>query len=480
MTTTPSTNPDEDKKKSASAHGSSDNAAVAAADHRRASYAASDLRDSTAENQLLENIEDRRGHSRMPSGDDFKTAVKGERPLLGSNVTFQQMYNVYGGGGEGEASPSLGGDGSPVASAGRKIPKFSEVARKIMTKRLAAQAFQLKRTHKRENSRAHILLESIRETSDHAGVIDLDTSAQADPTAAADEGFFSGVAENPVDLGHSTFAVDNTDTDRLIAGAMRVEKLFEDDAASVGSDSVLSPSVSNENLPMSVDPLLGGESRQQHYGSTVQEMRRARRKSRRFWRKSSRFWIECCNPVRNFQRFAHLVRSAYFLWMSLPLFAVAWVLYYYFGNPKLDFMPGDATVSWWMDFIGRQLITLELARATEWLVIDCFALGSKFTVRLFGPFLTLLAIQGKGWPCKISAWGMWDLFLLHGDNTFQTHWLYWTGLKIYSQANSGSYVLSSDLYLRVLLCLLFAGVASSLKRTLVAVYFGRRTFGTFV
>jgi hypothetical protein len=491
--------PGEDKKQSSSGHGaapaaarqrtqsnSSDAADAAARDQRRSSYTSADFRDSTAEDQLLENIEGRRGHGRAASGEVYQTAVPGERPLLGTNVSFQQMYNVYG----SESSPSIGGgvgdESSPAASAEhKKPPRFSAVAKKIMMKRQVAKAFEPQRgLHKRLNSAAHVLLESIQETSPGGAFLDLDTTEQAAATpdsASGDVEFFAGVGENAVDQGRSAFAVDNTDTDRLISGAMRVEELFEDDA-SVGSDSVITPSQSQENLPSRLgDPLIGdGNSSQQHYGSTVRAMRRSRRKSRRFWRKVGRCYTECFHPLRNLQRILAVFESAYFLWLSLPLFATAWILYYYVGNPKLDFMPGNATISWWTNFIGRHLITLELARATEWLVIDCFALGSRFTVRLFGPFLTLLAIQGKGWPFKIAAWGVWDLFLLHGNNTFQTHWFYWTGWAIYSEGNSGSYILYSDLYLRVLLSMLMAGIAASVKRTVVAVYFGRRTFGTYL
>jgi hypothetical protein len=468
-------------------------------DQRRTSFTSADFRDSTAEDQLLENIEGRRGHGRAASGEVFHTAVPGERPLLGTNVSFNKMYNVYG----SESSPTsagggmgggLGGDraeSSPLASSEHKKPprlSLSIVAKKIMMKRQVANALMPQRGHKRANSTAHVLLESIQETtSTNTGAfLDLDNTEHvaAAPESPSGDGtdFFAGVGENANDKGRSAFAVDNTDTDRLISGAMQVEKLFEDDA-SVGSDSVITPSGSNENLPSRLDdPLIssGNHANQQHYGSTVRDMRRARRHSRRFWRKVARCYTECFYPVRNLRRIVGVFEAAYFLWLSLPLFASAWILYYYFGNPELDFMPGNATISWWLNFLGRHLITLELARATEWLVIDCFALGSRFTVRLFGPFLTLLAIQGKGWPFTIASWGVWNLFLLHGNGTFQTHWLYWTGWQIYSQANSGSYILSSDLYLRVLLAMLMAGVAASVKRTVVAVYFGRRTFGTYL
>jgi hypothetical protein len=499
--------PDEDKKQPSSGNGAAPAAAAAARqrtqsnhsdasekanrDRRRASFTSADFRDSAAEDQLLENIEGRRGHGRAASGELFHTAVPGERPLLGTNVTFEQMYNVYGSGssppmgGEGAGGgDNAGGESSPLASSEHQKPRLSlsMVAKKIMLKRQSAQAFLPPRMHKRVNSKAHNVLESIQETSVGGSFMDLDntsTQEMAAPEAdTGDEDFFHGVGENAKDQGHSASAVENTDTDRLISGAMQVEKLFEDDG-SMGSDSVITEN--QDNLPSRYgdplgDPLIGsGSANQQNYGSMVRDMRQARRKSRRFWRKVVRCHTECFYPIRNLKRLLAIAESAYFLWLSLPLFVTAWILYYYFGNPIMDFMPGKATIAWWLNLVGLHMLTLELARATEWLFIDCFALGSRFTVRLFGPFVTLLAIQSKGWPFAIGAWGVWDLLLLHGDSTYQMHWLYWTKFEM----NSGNYILSSDLYLRVLLAMLMAGVAASVKRTMVAVYFGRRTFGTY-
>jgi small-conductance mechanosensitive channel len=54
--------------------------------------------------------------------------------------------------------------------------------------------------------------------------------------------------------------------------------------------------------------------------------------------------------------------------------------------------------------------------------------------------------------------------------------LYWTGLRIYSldEANSGSYILGSSLYLRFLIAVLVAGLAASLKRFILDFQFKQR------
>lgn len=131
-----------------------------------------------------------------------------------------------------------------------------------------------------------------------------------------------------------------------------------------------------------------------------------------------------------------------------------------------------------LDEAGRQLLVFELARMTEFILIDVLTMSSRAVVQRLGPWVTIFCLQSKGWPFLVSFWGMYDMILLHGDNHFQTHWLYWTGMRIYSTANSGSYILSTSAYLRVLIGMLLAGVATTLKRTMLTLYFGRRSFGT--
>ena len=177
--------------------------------------------------------------------------------------------------------------------------------------------------------------------------------------------------------------------------------------------------------------------------------------------------------------FLYNILRSYFCLVGIPLFIASFILYYFVGNPELDFLPGAATLAWWCDFLGRQVVTLELARLSQWLLVDVLVLQSRIGVRFLGPIVTLLCIQSKGWPFGLTAWSLWDLVLLHGDNSFQKHWFYWTGWRIYRYMNSGSYILSSDQYLRVLLSMLLAGLATSIKRFFVAVHFGRRQLDMF-
>jgi hypothetical protein len=110
-------------------------------------------------------------------------------------------------------------------------------------------------------------------------------------------------------------------------------------------------------------------------------------------------------------------------------------------------------------------------------MIDLLVLHTRFVSRTLGPWVTIFCLQSKGWPFVVGSWGLWALLLLQGNSKFDYHWLYFSGIQIYSSGNSGSYVISSEAYLRVLLAMVIVGVFTTLKRTLSTLYFGRRMFG---
>lgn len=172
------------------------------------------------------------------------------------------------------------------------------------------------------------------------------------------------------------------------------------------------------------------------------------------------------------------LRNSYTIRFSIPLTAVAWLLFYVFGNPDLDVLPDqNPSMAWWCNLAVRQIATLEMARILQYLVVDCLFVSTR-SFKYFGPLLTLIAIQAKGWPFMIFWWGLIDLAILHGDNEFQCNWFYWTGYKIYSIPGS-HHVLNSPEYLQIVLCLIIAGALTVVKRVYVGIRFGRRQYKTF-
>lgn len=173
---------------------------------------------------------------------------------------------------------------------------------------------------------------------------------------------------------------------------------------------------------------------------------------------------------------AAILRST-LLWVALPCAIAALVLYYPFANPMVDFLPGSVTLAWWFNFIAKQMVTLELARLLEFIVVDTILLKTRWDSR---QLVSFVAYHIEGWPFILAAWGTIDLFFLHGDNRFQVHWLWWTRWRIYSrEASSGAYLLTSSLYLRALLSMIFLGAATVIKRCVLELQFGGRLHSTF-
>jgi hypothetical protein len=239
-----------------------------------------------------------------------------------------------------------------------------------------------------------------------------------------------------------------------------------------GGDNAENP---NERLPLLGGDQVYNEEEATSLRARFQRQTMARRKAiQRRW-KAAVSWI---HPKEIAIGICHWFTHSSMI-LSLFLFVVAWILYYKFGNPSLDFLPGQATISWWLNFFGRQLLVMELARFCKYIAIDCFVMSTRFVARILGSWLTYFCIQSKGWPFIVGCWGLLDMLLLHGDNEFQVHWLYWTGIGIYSKANSGSYILTSELYLRVLISMFLVGVITTFKRTILTLYFNRRKFETY-
>jgi hypothetical protein len=165
------------------------------------------------------------------------------------------------------------------------------------------------------------------------------------------------------------------------------------------------------------------------------------------------------------------------VWVALPCAVAALILYYPLANPMIDFLPGSVTVAWWFNFIARQTVTLEMARLLEYVIVDSLLLKSRWDR---SQLVSFVAYHIQGWPFVTIAWATIDLFVLHGNHRLQLHWLSWTRWRIYSrEASSGAYILTSELYLRLLLSTIFLGVATAIKRCILELQFGGRLYTTF-
>ena len=409
-----------------------------------------------AEDAIISKIEERGRHT-LPTADGFRPAVEGERAPLDRVDTLGRAF--------GEPKNQNTEHGKPATASTLGRLQFSQVAQRVLKAQRLASAKrdvvgELSANRQRTVSshrRAHSLLNQIDE--------EVDSDSEADGEEA-DVGFRNdtfGLRKQP--------GMKLTGIDQLLDDSDRTS---EDDYSSTSSydDEHNDPdSAAGESLP-----LLYGASSDGSYTdlSTVAQRRSIAKK----FKAKAKFKkvIRALNPMNMLKNMCKSLSRSLLL-LAIPLFVTAWILFYYVSNPDLDFLPGHATVSWWLNFIGRQLLLLELSRIIQFIVMDCVLLSSRYIAKILGPWITIFCLQAKGWPMVVGCWGILSMVLLHGDNDFQQHWLHFTGLEIYSAGNSGSYILASETYLRLLVCMVLASVMTTFKRTLVTLYFGKRNFG---
>jgi len=167
------------------------------------------------------------------------------------------------------------------------------------------------------------------------------------------------------------------------------------------------------------------------------------------------------------------------LFVIFPSLSVAALLFYMLDNP----MAGESgtSISWWILFLGvRQVLMFESTRVGEVFWVEIVALRSKIFNMAVGPYVSLALIQSKGWPYILCFWAILDFAFLFGTGEFPKHWLFYQNkLDLFNAANPVVGITDNETYMRLLLSLIFIGVATSLKRLWLAIYLGRRTVRHF-
>lgn len=159
------------------------------------------------------------------------------------------------------------------------------------------------------------------------------------------------------------------------------------------------------------------------------------------------------------------------------LLGVASLLFYALDNP-LTKAVDQASVSWYLLFCARQIITLTLALVTQILVIDFLGVSTKILLRFVGQYGTLLIIMSRGWPFTVFMWSIYDFALLYGKRAFSSHWGYSQNtIGLFNESNPNGNIVSSTWNSRILFIALFVSLATALKRFVLGLYLGRQTFG---
>jgi len=207
---------------------------------------------------------------------------------------------------------------------------------------------------------------------------------------------------------------------------------------------------------------------------TARPMTTARRKLKRMLRQCR----DNCRPSNIATWFFRTILCSYFVLVGIPLLLTSRICFYYLKDFHL--LPGPAPMSWWLDFAGRQVVTLELARLTQWIFMDAFVL-TQFSVRIIHAAGVFYFIQASGWPFLIVVWSLWDLLFLEGlpSHKFKVDWFNSPGWSIYDDPADPFVVAFVSVYLRILLALIILGFAAGIKRTLVSFHFESRQLREF-
>jgi hypothetical protein len=358
-----------------------------------ASYATVGLQDE-AEEHLIKVLEERRARSSSGKNTDWDASVEGESPPL--RRLSREAINVL----------------DPI----QEESKLSGASKKFL--RLAKNVVFLKSQGKLSEFMKKSPLNSTEAVQSASVQREMKERKNTQEQPGNDGRAFSG-SGGGVEIsfyGRSELQRTSSDTNRLFTAAMVVdENLRKDD----DTDGIISETGDSESMDEELLPLTGTEASSQHqnrgwfgYGSAdtdgSRRFKRAERKKCRQWRKKflKTLGQSCCygssplaeifHPIVLLKSVGRFITSSWFTKIGLPALLTACFLFYYMGNPTLDFM-SQATASWWLIFLARQTLTFELALIVESCIIG-LALRSKLVVKVFGPLVTLFIINSEGWP----------------------------------------------------------------------------------
>eukprot|EP00985_Skeletonema_marinoi_P008086 scaffold3602_cov104-Skeletonema_marinoi.AAC.1 len=297
---------------------------------------------------------------------------------------------------------------------------------------------------------------------------------------------------------------DLSNVDSLLQAAERVQELCQIPEDEEDENALASEDVSEQNAAFlsqlaashpTIEPIdgegLDGATNEQ---TPMLKQARMRRRVQMGGPESSNWlynqpaFLKLVSWVDNFRKQMHLLAVAFDLpyvaesvWLFIqnevtmylvPALAVSAFLFYHLGNPSPKILENGATLSWWIIFGLRNYMTLQLAYGSEYVVVDVLALRSTVLLGLLGPLPTLYIIQAKGWPLVSIFWGLWSLALIQNMDG----WLAWTDIEMFTAENHDGGILSGDTYLEVLASLIMIGVATTIKRTVLALYLGKRIY----
>jgi len=297
-----------------------------------------------AEDSILSNLEAQSKKTRAGS-DGFRPAVPGERVPLGVDSVGTAM-----GGSDDDDD-----DDEEQEDESKSQPSFAPATRRPTFKEMA------KRVQAMQRLRAHVSSRSLNTTSTRSSNDEAASGhrraktllASIDETSKGDDDSNRG-REILTDFKTGLFATDKAPEEHheglnFLLNENEDEDEWMDEARGANS---LAQSIGSPEA----QPLLGegsGSGGEHDEGPSLGHVLAERRRMARQRRNELRWKMvrDCFDPVKVAERTIRILFTGTFV-VSIPLFVAAWVLFYYVGNPELDFMPGQATISWWFNFFG--------------------------------------------------------------------------------------------------------------------------------
>ena len=222
------------------------------------------------------------------------------------------------------------------------------------------------------------------------------------------------------DLGVSNLAVAHTATDRLIFSAAMVESLFDgarkrrrrpktNQHTSMTSPQATprswesnnhygSQGTSSPEAPTETTSMTGTNDDDDDDDDDDNHNRKRKKKKKALLSLHNTGLVEVLNPRLVWRGLWSFLFDSAFTYVTLPCLLGAVLCYYKLSNPVFWLRDRPVAVSWFLVFAARQALTLELAKATNYLVVEGLALRTRWLVRYCGPLLTLFVTQTQGWP----------------------------------------------------------------------------------
>ncbi len=290
------------------------------ADRSNKTYLSLDGSIEEAEDSILSNLEAQSRRTQAGS-DGFRPAIPGERAPLGVDSVGSAIDS------DDELPPTL------------RRPTFKQMARRV-------QLMQKLRSNSGDRS--------VRSRTSSNDEVAVGHRRARTLLASIDE------AEKNEDANKESHQVFSNFRNDIFAGDFVPHErheglnfLWNKDERHPEEDEI-ALAESEGRVPGEERPLLGDNNVSLDTAVVMERRRLAlQRKNELRWKRLK----YCLQPVVMSQRLFQILINSTFV-VSIPFFFTSGFLFYFVGNPELDFLPGQATVSWWLNFFGmEQLMT---------------------------------------------------------------------------------------------------------------------------